>query len=254
MRNAAIVVIGNEIITGRTQDLNVQYIAKKLDQYGIELKEIRIIPDIEKIIITNVNELRSRHDYIFTTGGIGPTHDDITAASIAKALHLPITRHPEIVDIIYKRNPKEHEASYRMADIPEGATLIGNPVTQVPGFKIENIFVMAGVPAIMQGLFDSIVPMLEKGSPTLSQTINCHLSEGSLALGLSKIQDQFQNVEIGSYPYTKEPTEKYNNRPNHHPNWAVNVVLRSKEEATLKEAARLVENLIKDLGGDALSL
>jgi molybdenum cofactor synthesis domain-containing protein len=254
MRNAGIIIIGNEIISGRTQDLNVRFIAQRLDQLGIELKEVRIIPDVEDVIIRTMNDLRVQYDYIFTTGGIGATHDDITARCVAKAFNVEIIQHPEIVALLQKRVPKAHEASYRMADVPKGASLIGNPVSQVPGFKMENVFVFAGVPAIMRGMFASIEDSLEKGTPTLSKTIDCHLTESSLANGLSSIQLKFQDVDIGSYPYQKETTEGYLYKPNHHPNWGVNVVLRSKEEEALHNAAHHVIELIRELGGEPVSL
>ncbi|MDP3533452.1 MAG: molybdopterin-binding protein [Alphaproteobacteria bacterium] len=242
MHTSAIIVIGSEIISGRTQDLNVQFLAQKLDQRGIDLKEVRIITDDENMIIETVNALRSKYNYIFTTGGIGPTHDDITALSIAKAFNLPLIRHPEIVDLIQKRKPKTVAASYRMADVPEGSTLIGNPVTQVPGFKIENVYVFAGIPEIMQGMFASIEETLVKGLPTLTKTIHCHMGESLLADGLSTIQHKFKEVEIGSYPYQIET------------DWHVNVVVRSKDPKPLNAATQNIVDLIQELGGEPVQV
>lgn len=240
MHTSAIIIIGSEVISGRTQDLNVQFLAQKLDQRGIALKEIRIIPDDENMIIETVNALRQIYNYVFTTGGIGPTHDDITSKSIAKAFNLPLIRHPEIVALIQKRKPKTVDASYRMADVPKGSTLIGNPVTQVPGFKIENVYVFAGIPEIMRGMFASIEETLVKGLPTLTKTIHCQMGESLLADGLSTIQHKFKNVEIGSYPYHQEI------------GWFVNVVVRSKDPILLNEATQHIVDLIQALGGEPM--
>lgn len=242
MHTAAIIIIGNEIISGRTQDINVQFMAQKLDQRGITLKEVRIISDDEDMIVETVNTLRSKYNYVFTTGGIGPTHDDITAKSIAKAFDLPLIRHPEIVELIQKRKPKTVAASYRMADVPNGATLIGNPVTQVPGFKIENVYVFAGIPEIMQGMFASIEETLVKGLPTLTKTIHCQMGESLLADGLSNIQNKFKEVEIGSYPYHKEI------------GWFVNVVVRAKDPVPLNEAMQHIIELVQGLGGEPIQI
>lgn len=242
MHTSAIIVIGSEIISGRTQDLNVRFIAQKLDQRGIDLKEVRIIPDDESMIIEAVNALRLKYNYIFTTGGIGPTHDDITSVAIAKAFNLPLSRSSKIVEIIQRRNPKAAEASYRMADLPEGATLIGNPVNQIPGFKIDNVYVFAGVPLIMQGMFSAIEETLVKNLPTLSKTINCNLKESDLAEGLSNIQNKFKGVEVGSYPYQIEA------------GWRVNVVVRSKDPKPLNAATQNIVDLIQELGGEPVQV
>lgn len=237
MHTAAIIIIGSEVISGRTQDLNVQFMAQRLDQLGIGLKEVRIISDDENMIVETVNALRPKYNYIFTTGGIGPTHDDITSSSIAKAFNLPLVRDPKIVELILKRNPKAVPASFRMADVPEGASLVGNPVTQIPGFQIENVYVFAGIPSVMRGMFTSIEETLVKGVPTLTKTINCHMRESYLADGLSTIQNKFKDVEIGSYPYQIES------------DWHVNVVIRAKDPQPLNAATQNIVDLIQELGG-----
>lgn len=241
---AAILIIGNEITTGRTQDQNAGYLARELDSLGISLNEIRMIPDDETMIIRAVNTLRRHHNYVFTTGGIGPTHDDITAAAVAKAFDLPLVRHPEIENIINtrKKNYPVVKATYRMADIPKGAELVGNPVTQIPGFRIDNVFVLAGVPSIMQGMFESLKHGLQHRAQDLSQTIDCNLPESHLADGLATIQNHFQSVQIGSYPYQNEER------------WRVNIVLRAADQTHLEKAASEVKVLIKSLGGTPVSL
>lgn len=241
---AAILIIGNEITTGRTQDQNASYLAKELDALGIILNEIRMIPDDEDMIMRAINTLRKYHTYVFTTGGIGPTHDDITAASVAKAFDLPLERHPEIERIIgtRKKNYPVVKATYRMADIPKGAQLVGNPVTQIPGFLINNVYVLAGVPSIMRGMFESLKPELQQNGKNLSYTIDCNLPESHLADGLATIQNHFQAVQIGSYPYQEE--EK----------WRVSIVLRARDNSPLEKACSEVKSLIESLGGTALPL
>jgi molybdenum cofactor synthesis domain-containing protein len=241
---AAILIIGNEITTGRTQDVNANFLAKELDAMGIELTEIRMIPDDETAIIKCVNELRKHHTYLFTTGGIGPTHDDITSTCIAKAFGLELERNPEIEDIISNRRKGYTvvPATYRMADIPKGAELIGNPVTHIPGFRLENVYVMAGVPSIMRGMFESIRPHLKSSTPSVSVTIDSGLPESSLADGLAAIQNHHQAVQIGSYPY-RIPE-----------GWRVSVVMRAKDQGHLDMAAGEVEKMIVTLGGTPVRL
>lgn len=241
---AALLIIGNEITTGRTQDQNAYYLTQELDKLGISVNEIRMIPDDEDMIIRSINTLRQYHTYVFTTGGIGPTHDDITAAAVAKAFKLPLLRNAEIEKIISnrKRNYPVVKASYRMADIPEGAELVGNPVTQIPGFQIENVFVLAGVPSIMQGMFETLKTSLQKNGAILKQTIDCDLPESHLADGLATIQNHFQAIQIGSYPYQQDDR------------WRVNIVLRAKDQTHLEKAAQEVMTLIKSLGGTPIPL
>jgi molybdenum cofactor synthesis domain-containing protein len=203
---AAILVIGNEILSGRTQDINVQYIATGLGQVGVRLKEVRVVSDDEAAIIGAVNALRAQYRYVFTTGGIGPTHDDITSECVAKAFGVKLLRDPRAVERLLKQIKPENlnEARLRMANIPEGAELIDNPVSQAPGFHIGNVYVMAGVPRIMQAMFDGVKPTLVGGARVLSASVTIHAPEGSLAAELRDIQDRAPDTEIGSYPFAKD--------------------------------------------------
>ena len=172
---ACVLVIGNEILSGRTKDANLAWLAVELNKLGVRLMEARVIPDVEETIVATLNEVRARFDYVFTTGGIGPTHDDITAACVARAFAVPLVRNPEAVRRLqaHYANPADlNEARLRMANAPEGATLIDNPVSKAPGFRIGNVHVMAGIPVIMQAMFDGIRHTLVGGSPMLSRTIN----------------------------------------------------------------------------------
>lgn len=203
--NACLIIIGNEILSGRTQDENIRFIASALVEIGVALAEVRIIPDITQTIVNTVKSCSEAFDYVFTTGGIGPTHDDITTASIAQAFNLPIIRNSEAEAILEKHYGKENlnAARLKMADIPQGARLIYNPVSAAPGFIIENVYVLAGVPSIMQAMFDNIKGELRGGAKILSKTISIYMTEGLLAEGLTAIQNQFPDVEIGSYPFIK---------------------------------------------------
>jgi molybdenum cofactor synthesis domain-containing protein len=200
---AAILVIGDEILSGRTKDQNIGYIADQLTKIGIDLREVRIVPDVEIEIMEAVNSLRKKFDYLFTTGGIGPTHDDITANSIAKALGVEISEDPRAIALLLEKiKPDDlNEARRRMARIPHGASLITNKISKAPGFWIENVIVMAGVPAIMQAMLEEVIPRLLTGAKMVSDTIQAGpVPEGSYAAGLGKIASLFPDIQIGSYP------------------------------------------------------
>ena len=200
---ACLIIIGNEILSGRTVDANLPFLAKKLGDIGIRLSEARVVADDEAEIIDAVNACRRKYDYVFTTGGIGPTHDDITSASIAKAFGRPFKRHAEAEARLLAYYPPEkvNEARMSMADMPEGVTLIDNPVSIAPGFRIENLFVMAGVPKIMQAMLDNVLPTLEGGVKLLSRSITIFLPEGELAVPLGDLQSRYSALELGSYPF-----------------------------------------------------
>ncbi len=200
---ASLIIIGNEILSGRTVDANLSHLAKVLGEVGIRLAEARVVPDDEGDIIAAVNACRVMHNYVFTTGGIGPTHDDITSACIAKAFDRPFGRNAEAEARLLAYYPPEkvNDARMSMADMPEGVTLIDNPVSTAPGFRIENVFVMAGVPKIMQAMLDMILPSLEGGAKTLSRSITIFLPEGELAMPLGELQADYPDLEIGSYPF-----------------------------------------------------
>lgn len=199
---AAVLIIGNEILSGRTLDKNTQYIGETLNKAGVRLMEVRIVPDIESMVVHAVNRLRTQYDYLFTTGGIGPTHDDITAQCIANAFEVPLIRHPEAYEILLGYYGKEDltDARLKMAMTPEGAKLIPNPVSGAPGFQTDNVFTMAGVPKIMQGMLDHVVHTLKGGAPVLSETVEVRAQESEIADALSDVQDAYPDIDIGSYP------------------------------------------------------
>jgi molybdenum cofactor synthesis domain-containing protein len=200
---AALVVIGEEILSGRTPDENIAYIAAYLTRMGILLREVRIVADDEAEIAAAVNDLRRRFTYVFTTGGIGPTHDDVTADAIAKAFGVEITVDPDAVAAMRKRFKTEEltPARLRMARIPKGAMLIDNPISRAPGFVLDNVIVMAGVPRIMQVMLDAVAPRLAKGRPILTRSIRLDVPEGDAAPGLAELQTSHPEVQIGSYPF-----------------------------------------------------
>ena len=201
---AALIIIGNEILSGRTHDANLPHIAEELNRVGVRLREARVIADIEEEIIAAVNALRGKYTYVFTTGGIGPTHDDITAACVAKAFGRKLVQNPEALRRLqahYATTDLElNEARLRMANTPEGAVLIDNPISAAPGFRIENVYVLAGVPKIMRAMLDNVKGELTGGATVLSRSVLCNLGEGSIAVGLGEIQGRFPEVDIGSYP------------------------------------------------------
>jgi molybdenum cofactor synthesis domain-containing protein len=200
---AAILVIGDEILSGRTKDKNIGYIAEYLTNIGIDLKEVRVVPDEEAEIVTALNTLRARFAYVFTTGGIGPTHDDITAECVAKAFGVAIDHDPRAVAMLQERyQPGElNEARLRMARIPAGADLIENPISKAPGFKLDNVIVMAGVPSIMQAMLDNVAPTLKGGRRMIAESIDANgLPEGIYAKALGDIAAANPAVSVGSYP------------------------------------------------------
>jgi molybdenum cofactor synthesis domain-containing protein len=202
---AAILVIGDEILSGRTKDKNIGFIAETLTELGIDLEEARIVADREHAIVAAVRALSAAYDFVFTSGGIGPTHDDITADAIATAFDVPISRHPEAERLLHAhwaaRGIEPNEARLRMARIPEGASLIPNAVSAAPGFQIGNVFVMAGVPSILQAMMDEVVKRLPASQPLMSETIEAQRGEGDIAEAAAATQAAHPGVRIGSYPY-----------------------------------------------------
>ena len=233
---AGLIVIGNEILSGRTEDKNISYVAISLNRSGIRLNEVRVIPDVEGEIVFAVNHFRENFDYVFTTGGIGPTHDDITTQSIAKAFGVKNVLNQEAYNILleyYGSREKINESRVRMAYAPDGSELIYNSVSKAPGFKIGNVFILAGVPKIMIAMLDAIIPTLDSGKPLKSVEVDAGIPEGTIASDLSNIQKKYREIEIGSYPY-------YDN------NKAGTVlVLRSTDNEALQKARNEVELLIK---------
>jgi molybdenum cofactor synthesis domain-containing protein len=204
---AALIIIGDEILSGRTQDKNISQIALWLNVQGIRLKEVRVVPDVEEAIVEAVNTLRVRNDYLFTTGGIGPTHDDITVDAIAAALGVPVVLHPiakEILERYYESRGGINEGRLRMARVPEGADLIANKMSGAPGIKIGNIFIMAGVPHITAGMLDALTGTLEGGAPLLSHQIGSWVAESEIAALLRDTEKGHEGCQIGSYPFFRE--------------------------------------------------
>ncbi len=204
---AALAVIGDEILSGRTQDKNIAQVATWLNVQGIRLAEVRVVPDRTDAIVEAVNVLRARNDYLFTTGGIGPTHDDITVDAIAAALGVPVVHHPKALAVLeryYETRGGLTEARMRMARVPEGADLIENRMSGAPGIRIGNVFVMAGVPHITAGMLDSLTGTLEGGLPVLSGTIGCWVAESEVALLLGAVERAHEGVAIGSYPFFRD--------------------------------------------------
>ena len=201
--NAAILIIGNEILSGRTQDTNTSTIALWLNSIGVKVKEVRVIPDIEEIIIETVNLLRKNNDYVFTTGGIGPTHDDITAISISKAFKVNYEIHNEAFKILesYYKPGEFNEGRQKMVWMPKNAKLILNPTSGAPGFSIENVFCLPGVPSILKSMLGGLKNVIIGGEPILSHTISLRTVESEIANSLTRVQEDNKDVEIGSYPF-----------------------------------------------------
>ena len=239
---ACLIIIGNEILSGRTQDKNVAWIAGNLNEAGVRLLEVRIIPDIKQVIIDTVNTCRRNYTYVFTTGGIGPTHDDITSDAIAAAFGVPLELHKEAAQILENYYGKEqlNAARLKMAEIPVGGILIANPVSAAPGFYLENVYVMAGVPRIMQAMFDNVKHRFKGGAKMLSRTLSAFVTEGIIAEKLSAIQDQFQDVEIGSYPFIR------NQR------LGTSLVSRSANAAQLDKASEQIRQMLLSLTTEVL--
>ncbi|MBS0185469.1 MAG: competence/damage-inducible protein A [Proteobacteria bacterium] len=235
---ACLLVIGNEILSGRTQDLNVQFLGETLSRYGIDLKEVRIIPDEENTIIDHIKEVKNLYDYVFTTGGIGPTHDDITTDCVARALGLPIIEDEEALKRLeahYK--DRLNETHKRMARVPFGSRLIDNPITSAPGFFIQNIYVLAGVPRIMRAMVMSLLPILKGGTPIVSQSISCTLGESLLAEDLKKLQERYPTFDIGIYPFFRPEGQ------------GTTLVVRGKHIKTIERIVGKLKDLILNHGG-----
>ena len=234
---AALIIIGNEILSGRTQDKNLSYLANWLNEIGIQLSEVRIIRDEEGIIIETVNYLRKTYNYVFTTGGIGPTHDDITSLSIARAFNVDLEINDKALSILkeYYKDSELTDARMKMTMMPKGAELVDNPISRAPGFKMENVFVMAGIPLIMQGMLEGARHYLKGGDVIKSSSVDVFTPESNVAEELAQLQNKFPNVEIGSYPFSKENK------------FGTSLVLRSKDEELLNncklELLKIVDKL-----------
>ncbi len=234
---AAVLVIGDEILSGRTKDKNIGYIADYLTAIGIDLKEVRVVSDAEAAIVEAINALRSKYTYVFTTGGIGPTHDDITADCVAKAFGVELEFHPEAVRLLKERLAKTggelNEARMRMARIPKGAALVANKVSGAPGFWMGNVITMAGIPTVMQAMLDEVAPKLKTGTKLVSETIRADAKEGDVGTELGAIAKAHPETIIGSYPFFDEKLG-----PN------TNIVVRSRDADKLAAAKKAVEEML----------
>ncbi len=235
---AAMLVIGDEILSGRTQDSNFAYLAKFLGALGIDLREGRFVPDVEAEIVAAVNALRARYTYVFTSGGIGPTHDDITADAIAAAFGVGIDYHPEALEMLGARyKPGEfNDMRKRMARVPDGATLITNTVSTAPGFQIGNVFVMAGVPMILRAMLENVEPRLRRGTVVISATVSARIAEGRMAAALAQTQNDHKSVAIGSYPFYRED------------GFGVQLVVRGRDADAVEAAAQAIETAVRAQG------
>jgi molybdenum cofactor synthesis domain-containing protein len=235
---AAILVIGDEILSGRTKDKNIGYIAEYLTAIGIDLREVRVVPDLEAEIVDALNALRRRYTYVFTTGGIGPTHDDITAECVAKAFGVPIEHDPRAVAVMKARfdamGTEMNEARMRMTRIPHGADLVANKISAAPGFRIGNVIVMAGVPTIMQAMLDDVAPKLQTGARMLSESVRADAREGDIGSELAEVAKAHADVSIGSYPFFDDTLG-----PN------TNIVIRSRDAQAIAAARADVENMLR---------
>jgi molybdenum cofactor synthesis domain-containing protein len=240
--SACLLIIGNEILSGRTQDKNLAAIAERLNEWGVRLSEARVIPDVAETIIETLNEVRQRFDYVLTTGGIGPTHDDITSECVARAFGLEHRLHPEAKRILEAHyGPGQfNEARQRMAMTPVGARLIENPISAAPGFQIENVFVLAGIPRVMQEMLDGLEGRLVGGEPRRSLSAKVYLPEGRLAADLGRLQDGEPGIEIGSYPFHDQGR------------YGARVVLSGTDAALLSDVAEKLEVLLDRLQGEYL--
>ena len=235
---ACVLIIGNEILSGRTQDVNLNHLATTLGEWGVQVKEALVIPDVEARIVDAVNDARSRFDYVFTTGGIGPTHDDITAACIAKAFGVPLHQHPDIAARISQREaPPEVMASRMlMARVPQGGQLIDNPTGGPQGFFMDNVYVMAGIPSVMQGMLSTLAGKLRSGDVVRSRTVRAYLGESQIATALGEIQEAHPNTDIGSYPFFRD--ERY----------GTHLVIRGTQSDELAEVAAAIMQAVRESG------
>lgn len=237
---ACVIVIGNEVLSGRTRDANIQMLGAGLAEVGVRLGEARVIADDIPVIVDTVNELRARYDYVFTTGGIGPTHDDMTAQAIATAFGTTLERNAEAVARLQSHygDGDLNAARLKMADIPRGAALIDNPVSQAPGFRIGNVFVLAGVPRIAQAMFDGVKHGLAGGPPVLSKATAAYVREGDLAEPLAAVQGDFPDLDLGSYPFVRGGR------------LGVSIVARGTDAARVAAAIAAVEAAMRALGAE----
>jgi molybdenum cofactor synthesis domain-containing protein len=241
---AAVLIIGDEILSGRTQDANLKYFATRFAELGVRLKEARVIPDDPGVIVATLNELRMRHTYVITTGGIGPTHDDITTACVARAFGRKVIRHPGVAARMTSLfGDRLNDARLKMAEIPDGpdVSLVESETTIAPGFRIENVFVLAGVPSIAHAMFEALAPQLKGGAPMLSGNVGAAVREGDIAEGLTAIQEKYPSVAIGSYPSMRNG------------GFHTSIVARGTDKAVIAKVLEDVANLMRAQGANPAS-
>jgi molybdenum cofactor synthesis domain-containing protein len=240
---AAVMIIGDEILSGRTQDTNLNFIAKYLGTYGVDLAEARVVPDIKDEIITALNALRTKYDYVITTGGIGPTHDDITADCVAEAFGVELYEHPEIIEMMRSRWQGElNAARRRMARVPVGGSLVRNAVQGPPGFQIGNVFVLAGVPMVMRGMMDDVVPRLRTGAVVISKTVRVEgAGEGVIAEPLANLAKAHPDLSIGSYPFFGPQ------------GYGSNLVVRGRDGALVEQTVDELIVALADIGAKTIA-
>jgi len=233
--NAAIIVIGNEILSGRTQDVNVVVLSKWLNEHGVKVEEVRVIPDLEDTIVSTINEVRKKFKYIFTTGGIGPTHDDITSKSVAKAFNVAHGYNKEAYEILekYYKPGEFNDGRKKMAKMPDKVALIHNPSSGAPGFFIDNVYCLPGVPSILKSMVDGLANRIVGGKKILSKTISINTVESEIAYPLEDVQNKFDQVEIGSYPFFRLGKV------------GVSIVIRSTEWKQIEDCAEQIKNFIQ---------
>ncbi len=237
--SACLLIIGNEILSGKTQDANLQYLGSKLAELGVRLAEARVLPDDEDVIVATLNDCREQFDYVFTTGGIGPTHDDITAGCIAAAFERELILNEEAVARLRRGSYELNEARLKMARVPDGATLIDNPLSNAPGFRIENVFVLAGIPSVARAMFETIAAELAVGTPIHSRNVDVFLREGDIAEPLERIATAYPEIEIGSYPFSRAGR------------FGANLVVRGTNVQRLEEVLAQIVAAMKELGGES---
>ncbi|MFZ2587882.1 MAG: molybdopterin-binding protein [Alphaproteobacteria bacterium] len=236
---AAMLIIGNEVLSGRTADANLNYVARRMTDVGIALRECRVVADVESEIADAVNALRAKHTYVFTTGGIGPTHDDITIASVAKAFGVPVVRNARVEEHLRKElGNKATTATFRMADYPEGAEPVWHGETWAPGCRMENVFIMAGIPRVMQVMLEAAIPLLQQGPPIHARSVDAWTRESVIAEPLGEIQARYPAVDIGSYPY------RIDNRP------GTTLVVRGTDLAAVEGAYAAVMGMLDGVGAE----
>jgi len=233
--NAIIIIIGNEILSGRTQDVNVVHLSKWLNELGVKVEEVRVIPDLENSIIETINEVRKKYNYVFTTGGIGPTHDDITSKSIAKAFNLSYGYHKEAYKILEKYyNPEKfNDGRKKMSMMPTKASLILNPSSGAPGFIVDNVYCLPGVPSILKSMLSGLNNRIRGGKKILNKTINLRTVESEIEGSLEKVQNKYEDVEIGSYPFFKQGKA------------GVSIVVRSTDKNLISDCCKDIKDFVK---------